>query len=453
MGFRGGEEEPVMYDACRIEAAIAALLLAGPAAAQLPFGPEAQANSLTTYSQETAVVAAAPDGTFIIAWSSDCSNGTDVHPGSVQLRRFGNAGGPLGSEIQVNQYTPHDQRPARIHVNGTGRFKVVWSTIDNGPCCFLVGSSGRRFRADGSPMAAEFTVANTAEYSGVPATSARPTGEFVAARDSYGSIEVQRFDARGDAMGGFVIDPAVGHELDRPGVAITPGGELVVAWIDRNFGSSPWQSAIRAQRYGADALPVGPRIEVAAPVPDPDANRDALSLTRNLGGDFLVTWIETASAGPDTSGSSVQARAFDAQGDALGPRRLVNDLTLGSQVRPRAASGPDGSFVVVWQDGGGNYFPAGPVIGAYAEVRARHLSADGTPRSSGFAVNTLTTGDQASPDVAVLPGGNFVVVWDSDVSAGGDTDQTSVQLRRFQAALFADGFEGGDAARWGLGGS
>jgi hypothetical protein len=435
-----------MSHALRIGAAIAALALASPAAAQLPVGPETQANSLTTYSQKSPVVAAAPDGTFLVAWASDWSNGTDVHPSSVQLRRFGNAGGPLGTEFQVNQDTPHAQRPARIHVNGTGRFKVVWSTIDNSPCCFLVGGAGRRFRADASPMADEFTVAVTAEYSGVPATSARPTGEFVAARDSYSSIEVRRFDARGDALGDISIEPATGHELDRPGIALAPGGEFVVAWIDREFGSYPWVSAIRAQRYGADASPVGPRIEVAAPAAG--ANRESLSVTRNAGGDFLVTWTERAAAGPDTSGSSVQARAFGAGGAALGPQRLVNDLTLGHQRLPRAASAPDGSFVVVWQDGGNGYAPVGPTLGADAEVRGRHLSANGVPRGSGFAVNSLTTGDQSAPDVAFLPGGNFVVVWDSDVSAGGDTDQTSVQFRRFRPALFADGFEGGDLARW-----
>jgi hypothetical protein len=439
-----------MSHALRIGAAIAALSLTSPAAAQLPFGPETQANSLTTYTQQIPVVAAAPDGTFLVAWSSDWSNGSDHSAGSVQLRRFGGGGAPLAVERQVNQEGSNDQRPSRIHVNETGRFKVMWSTIDNGPCCFLVGGSGRRYRPDDTPMADEFVVGGIAEYAGIPETAARPTGEFVAARDSYGVIEVHRFDARGEAVGGLTIAPAAGHELDRPGVAVAPDGAFVVAWIDWDLGSYPWVSSIRAQRYGADASPVGTRIQVAAPAPA--GNRDALSLTRNAGGDFLVTWTESAASGPDTSGSSIRARAFEAQGDALGPQRLVNDLTLGSQLGPRVAAGPDGSFVFVWQDGGSGYFPAGPGGGAYAEVRGRHLSRDGTPRGSGFAVNSLTTGDQSRPDVAFLPGGNFVVVWDSDFSAGGDTDQTSVQFRRFRAALFADGFEGGDTSRWVFGG-
>lgn len=440
-----------MNHALRIGAAIAALSLTSPAAAQLPFGPETQANSLTTYTQQSPVVAAAPDGTFLIAWSSDWSNGNDHRAGSVQLRRFGNAGGPLGSELQVNQNEGYDEHPSRIHVNATGRFKVMWSSIDNSPCCFLVGGSGRRYRPDGSPMADEFVVGGTSEYSGSPATAARPTGEFVAVRRIETDLEVRRFDPRGSVVGEFVIAAATSHYLWSPAVVVGPEGEFVITWVDEDLSAYPSTRVIRARRYAADASPLGGAFEVAGPG---DADRPAYpSMARNGNGQFIVVWSDLRSAGPDNSGSSIQARSFDVQGHPLGTRVQVNDLTLGSQSRPRVAPGLDGSFLVVWQDGGSGYFGADPAGLADIEVRGRHLSADGTPRGSGFAVNSLTTGNQFQPDVAFQPGGNFVVVWGSDVSAGGDTDQTSVQFRRFRAALFADGFEGGDLARWVHGGA
>ncbi|GMU66075.1 MAG: hypothetical protein AMXMBFR36_23490 [Acidobacteriota bacterium] len=439
-----------MFDAFRTGAAIAALSLAGPAVAQLPFGPESQANSLTTYTQQSPVVAAAPDGTFLVAWSSDWSNGNDHRSGSVQLRRFGNAGGPLGSEFQVNQDEGYDEHPTRIHVNATGRFKVMWNSVYNGPCCFLVGGSGRRYRPDGSPMADEFVVGGTAEYSGAPSTAARPTGEFVAARRIESEIEVRRFDARGSAQGEFMISPATSHYLFGPAVAVAPGGEFVVAWFDLDLGVEPWTSSIRARRYAADASPVGGTIEVTGP--GGADSPSSMSMARNADGELIVVWSDSRPAGSDTSGSSVQARSFDAQGLPLGARVQVNDLTLGAQTRPRVATGLDGGFVVVWQDGGSEYLEGGPRGVTDIEVRGRHLSADGTPRGSGFAVNSLSTGDQLHPDVAFLPGGNFVVVWRSDVSSGGDTDQTSVQLRRFQTAFFADGFESGLLSRWVQGG-
>lgn len=82
----------------------------------------------------------------------------------------------------------------------------------------------------------------------------------------------------------------------------------------------------------------------------------------------------------------------------------------------------------------------------------RHLGADGVPRGSSVAVNSLTTGDQSEPAISVLPAGNFVVAWTSEVSDGGDDSQASIQFRRFRPALFADGFERGDVSRWTTGG-
>src|SRR2546430_14781880 len=48
-------------------------------------------------------------------------------------------------------------------------------------------------------------------------------------------------------------------------------------------------------------------------------------------------------------------------------------------------------------------------------------------------VNTYTTGGQGHPQVASGPRGTFVVVWTSDGSLGTDTDSTSIQGRRYDA--------------------
>ena len=62
--------------------------------------------------------------------------------------------------------------------------------------------------------------------------------------------------------------------------------------------------------------------------------------------------------------------------------------------------------------------------------------------------NTYTTFGQWAPAVTVAPDGTFVVTWSSETSSGDDTSNESIQLRRFHAAVFADGFEGGDVSRW-----
>ena len=57
-----------------------------------------------------------------------------------------------------------------------------------------------------------------------------------------------------------------------------------------------------------------------------------------------------------------------------------------------------------------------------------------------LAVNTLTTGNQFVPAVALRPDGGFVVTWESD---GADGDEFGVRARRFTNAGAGVGNEGG----------
>ncbi len=55
----------------------------------------------------------------------------------------------------------------------------------------------------------------------------------------------------------------------------------------------------------------------------------------------------------------------------------------------------------------------------------------GTARADDVQVNTFTTSNQRWPSVALGAGGDFVVVWDSDGSAGTDTWYFSIQGQRY----------------------
>lgn len=427
--------------------AAVAILTSAPLVAQLPFGPEVQANAYTTFGQWAPAVAVAPDGTFVVAWSSEGSSGTDTSQASVQARRFGNAGGPLGAQFQVNQWTPGAQVPTGVLIDGDGEFTVIWADVENSPCCYGSASIGRRFSATGVALGAEFAVSPYEEYASGARAAGRPGGEFVAVRANYGNVTIWRYGAAGNPQDELTILPEASHQFSNGAVAVAPGGEFVVAWVDTLVEDyQPVARQLRAQRYDAGALPVGGQIQISSAG---TGDLGGVRLARSGVGDFLVVWDASTSVGDDTSETSIQARAFDAEGVALGPQLQVNDLTAGFQVSASAAAAPDGSFVVAWQDGDAY---SGGGDGSATGVRARHLSANGVPRGSSFAVNSLTSGVQASPEVAVLPAGNFLVAWSSQVSSGGDTSYESIQLRRFRAALFADGFESGDAGRWVSGG-
>jgi hypothetical protein len=120
-----------------------------------------------------------------------------------------------------------------------------------------------------------------------------------------------------------------------------------------------------------------------------------------------------------------------AAGDgSLGPEVQVNTFTAGSQEQPSLAVDADGDFVVVWtsegQDGDGS------------GVFAQRFTAEGAPLGSEFPVNSFTTGDQASPSVAMDADGDFVVTWES---FGQDGSLYGVFAQRFDAAGSTQGGE------------
>ena len=65
-------------------------------------------------------------------------------------------------------------------------------------------------------------------------------------------------------------------------------------------------------------------------------------------------------------------------------------------------------------------------------VQGQRYAAGGAALGGQFQVNTYTTAGQYFPAVASDAEGDFVVVWQSDGSSGGDTSYTSVQGQRFR---------------------
>jgi hypothetical protein len=129
---------------------------------------------------------------------------------------------------------------------------------------------------------------------------------------------------------------------------------------------------------------------------------------RGAGGGFIVVW----SAAPSQDGNSygVFARRLGSTGLPLGTEFQVNTYTTGSQILARIASDTDGDFVVVWY-GAGN----GDLVGVFG----RRFNSAGTPLATEFRANSVTTGDQDYPAVAMEDNGDFVVVWASPQDGSG----------------------------------
>jgi hypothetical protein len=93
----------------------------------VPVGPEFRVNTYTTSIQQFAAVSGAPNGQFMVVWSSNLGGNQDGSGAGVFGQRYSSSGQPLGGEFQVNSYTTQSQfRPAINHA-ANGDF-VVWQS-------------------------------------------------------------------------------------------------------------------------------------------------------------------------------------------------------------------------------------------------------------------------------------------------------------------------------------
>jgi hypothetical protein len=139
-------------------------------------------------------------------------------------------------------------------------------------------------------------------------------------------------------------------------------------------------------------------------------------------------------------------RLFDTDGISIGAPFAVNADTTSERLAS-VASAPNGDFVVAWTGSGvgiGDDTSNSAVIGQL-------FIADGTPIGDHFQVNDYTTSLQWIPDVAMGPEGEFVVSWQNAFgSYGNNTDQASVNANRFGGpdVIFATGMDDGTLEGW-----
>jgi hypothetical protein len=391
------------------------LATAAPGRAQARAGGEFQVNTYTTGLQRYGVVAASPDGSFVIAWTSFEQDGSN---GGVFARRFDRTGTPLGFEFRVNTYTTSDQSLPTIASDALGNFVIVWSSFPQDGS--NVGVFGQRFSATGGALGAEFRVNTyTTGYQGNPAVAAAAGGAFVVTwaggNSSNQTVAGQRFDAAGNRLGGeFQVSAQTGGLLNQPAVAVTTDGGFVVVWSGYGSGDNN-STGIFGRRYDASGDALGGQFLVNATTAGRQFGPSIT--TQGDDGDFVVSWW-----GNDESYYGIFAQRFDAAGGPTGGELKI-DTFDGNQSRPSVSAGRRG-FMVVWnadfEDGDG-----GAVIG-------RRIGASGEPIGGEFRVNTYTTYNQSlsrrSSAIAGDGRGNFVVTWHGP----GDGSFYGILARRFR---------------------
>lgn len=206
----------------------------------------------------------------------------------------------------------------------------------------------------------------------------------------------ERFNASGDMI--FFREIAsenVGADfLANPQVAVNNNNNSSYVTFTDDVGAN---SDVRGARLDAEGNIVTPEFDAAQNSNDADLDGDS-AILRNGN---LVTVYE------EVDGGTTTVEAHIAGPDGAEVRLLQASNFDGTDVDPKVASLRNGGFVVVWNR------TDDPADGAISDVQYQVFDASGTP-VSGILNAASTAANENEPDVAALPDGDFVIVWDDD---------------------------------------
>jgi hypothetical protein len=390
---------------------------------------EFQVNSYTSGAQLSPAVAASASGDFVVTWSTPYLDGGNT---SVAARRFASSGAPQAGEFVVNSYTLDDQRVPAVAASAAGDFVIVWhSDLQDGAD---TGVFARRFASSGAAQAQEFQVNSyTSANQFLAAVDLSASGDFVIAWQSdqdgdFAGVFAQRF-----AAAATITATPTRTATPTPTRTRTP-----TPTPTRTRTSTPTSpTATPTRTTTPTASPTGGPLPLPAPkAAGDDFQVDVYTADTQHGpavameadGDFVLAW--NAGGGRDGAFHGVFGQRFDSAGARRGMQFQVNVYTTGDQFQPAVVVMPAGGFVVVWYSDAQD--------GRYGGLFGRRFASAGTALGGEFQVNSYTDSDQENAAIGLLPGGAFVVVWESDDQDG---NGAGIFARRFSSLAVALGAE------------
>lgn len=379
------------------------------------------------------------NGGFVTVWGTievvkvNGENGEENVPfGSV----FGRVYLPNGTPslaFALDSTNPGNQSLPSVTALADGRFVAIWTTNAQGGGDSS-GSSvrGRIFNANGEPEGSDFLVNKTTAGSEVSVkVTALSNGGFVATYLSDATQTVDDTDCNiysrvfnKNGVGGLEYqvnaDDETVHLSFIRDISVAPlaGGKFVTTWqsYDDRFGEL---IGILGQISTAGGEPSGNSFVVSSTLAIPS---DSPSVTTLANGRFVAVWT---AIDPSVDGdlSAISGRVFNADGTPYGKNFVVNASAAGLQIDPTVTALADGRFVASWATSHSNNT---------VDLRLRVFNADGTSAGNDGDF-VVTTGLNASPSIAALTDGRFVLSW---LSAENGVEQKTIQSQIFDPKVF-----------------
>jgi hypothetical protein len=358
-------------------------------------------------------LAALPNGGFAVGWSHEHDSGT----WGTSARIFDGTGTAAGSEFIANTTVAGTQQLGGATGLSGGNFVLTWADYGHGEPTKIIAQV---FDPSGAKVGGEITVNTGTGPAGTAAVTALADGGFVvtwkATEGGDANVVAQLFNPSGVKVGGeFLVNDTVSGYQGLPQASQLADGRLIFTWEDNDgTGSDGSGMGIVSRVFDAPVtVPTGGsevRVNTVTA-----SNQEDVDVAAFSDGRFIVTWSDASTTGGDTSGGSVRAQIFDADGTRSGSEFLVNTTTFAQQGDATVQVLSDDRFIITWRDSSSATYSR--------DIKAQIFNSNGTKSGSEFLVNTGRSGSQFDPHVVELSDGTIVIGW-----TGGGGSQVDFQM-------------------------
>lgn len=319
----------------------------------------------------------------------------------IYVQMFDADGALLGAPIQVVDYFTS----AQMAVDAAGNFVVVWNRYDWDT--YKYDLFGRRFSAAGAPLGDVFQISTLSDEAGYFRVAMRPNGSFIVFRTVYApgvtdgnDIWLRVYAANGTPLTAELVAHAqtAGYQTIEEVVALGDG--YLAVWQE-----SPESGVVNlaGRRFNAMGQPLGAAFRLDAPGP---VNETSVTIAPTPGG-FVAVWEAWDQESVGNDQLNVALRAFDANGNPLGPERLINEYRLNTQRFPSIARVGD-RYLVAWESDN----RIEEMIGIYG----RWVDAAGQPLGHEFPLSNCWGGvnyygGSFAPQVVGTSAGDWAAIW------------------------------------------
>ncbi len=276
-------------------------------------GNQFQVNTYTAGNQGTPFVSSLSNGDFVVTWEDE--SGLDGNGDGVFGQIFNTTGAKVGNQFQVNTYTAGNQLNQPVSSLSNGGFVVTWED-DSGEDGSGYGVFGQIFNATGAKVGSQFQVNTyTPGNQWSPRVSSLSNDNFVVAwwdesgLDGNGDgVFGQIFNATGAKIKSqFQVNTYTTGNQQAPLVSSLSNGYFVVAWVDAS-GLDGSGTGVYGQIFTATAVSPTSTSPTTLPGATGSAMSSAMSSTSGTTqiSSSTTTAQSTTSKAPNT-GSSVKS--------------------------------------------------------------------------------------------------------------------------------------------------